>query len=360
VQLPPPLHGAAAMNQSVTRPAYLNGQFDIEVLPIQLSQKLQDIGSPSFRKLASVFTRSVKLMLTLFLRRPRLVYFALPPFGGAFYASLPFVFLIKLFRIPLIYHFHGKGVAKQAERSTVYRRVMKWALANSRIILLSPLLFEDLSAFVDRAAVSFIPNGISLPERMAFEEGEDAHVVPQILFLSNLVITKGPLILLDALASLRQSGVSFQAIFAGAETAAISATRFASEVQVRQLQDYVQYKGPVGGEAKRALFQQANIFAFPTYNDAFPLALLEAMSFGLPIVTTNEGAIPDIVTNGENGLVVARQDPTALADALRALIEQPDLRHKMKQRNVEKFVREYPLEKFEERMATVWSQALNS
>jgi glycosyltransferase involved in cell wall biosynthesis len=82
-------------------------------------------------------------------------------------------------------------------------------------------------------------------------------------------------------------------------------------------------------ERLRELFRQADIFVFPTPADCLPLAILEAMAAGLPIITTSVGALPEAVISGETGLIVPPDDPDALADAITRLAEDPDLRLKL-------------------------------
>lgn len=74
------------------------------------------------------------------------------------------------------------------------------------------------------------------------------------------------------------------------------------------------------------LFQQADIFVFPTRADCLPLAIMEAMAAGLPVITTRVGALPEAVVEGETGLIVPPDDPAALADAITLLAIDPHLR----------------------------------
>jgi glycosyltransferase involved in cell wall biosynthesis len=83
------------------------------------------------------------------------------------------------------------------------------------------------------------------------------------------------------------------------------------------------FHGALGPEALAALFARASVFALPTLREAFGLAFVEAMSFGLPVVGTRIEAIPEIVAEGETGLLVPPRDPAALAAALCALLADP-------------------------------------
>ncbi|MGB5948798.1 MAG: glycosyltransferase family 4 protein [Parvibaculum sp.] len=343
------------MNLRVVESKLLNENFDIETIPIQLSTSLVDMGSLSFRKLLRVVSLSMRLASALMRRRADIVYFTLPPTGGAFYAGLPLVALAKTSGARIIYHFHGKGIGAHAQRSGIYRRLMEWALKGSRVILLSPRLHDEVAPFAPREAVRFIPNGIPIAAAPLREGSTDGRP-PQILYLSNLVLTKGPLVLLEALADLAASGANFRAVIAGRETADLSAARLAEEIRKRGLERHVHYAGPVHGAHKERLLAESDIFAFPTYyrNEAFPIALLEAMSTGLAIVTTPEGAIPDFVHDGENGILVPQQDRAALANALQRLIENIPLRESMGRQNREAVLRDFTLERFEERICEAW------
>jgi glycosyltransferase involved in cell wall biosynthesis len=77
------------------------------------------------------------------------------------------------------------------------------------------------------------------------------------------------------------------------------------------------------------LYEQATIFVLPTLYDSFGIAILEAMSSGLPVVATNISAIPEIIEDGKTGFTVNPRDVTSLAASMRALLEDRELAAKM-------------------------------
>jgi glycosyltransferase involved in cell wall biosynthesis len=81
--------------------------------------------------------------------------------------------------------------------------------------------------------------------------------------------------------------------------------------------------------ALMALYARADVFVFPTEADVLPLAIMEAMASGLPIVTTKVGAIAEQVTDGVTGFVVPLHDATALRDCTLRLVRSPELRREM-------------------------------
>jgi glycosyltransferase involved in cell wall biosynthesis len=86
---------------------------------------------------------------------------------------------------------------------------------------------------------------------------------------------------------------------------------------------------PNNSEALRELVRSCDVFALPTYADCHSLASIEAMSSGLPVITTNVGGIPEIVVDGITGFIIQPGDAFALGDRLRKLISDRELRSRM-------------------------------
>lgn len=102
---------------------------------------------------------------------------------------------------------------------------------------------------------------------------------------------------------------------------------------------YINYYGRKYGDDKMVFWQDADLFVFPTHysNECFPLVNLEAMSYKLPVVSTNVGGIPDEVENGRNGLIVDPNNPSSLASAICHLLNDTTLRQKMGNESYQRF-----------------------
>jgi len=122
------------------------------------------------------------------------------------------------------------------------------------------------------------------------------------------------------------------------------------------LKGYIDVVGKKYGEEKRTAFKKADIFVHPTFNDCLPLVLLEAMQYSIPIVSTFEGAIPDVVEDGISGFLVPQRDVGALANKLEVLIKDPVLRQKMGSAGRAKYDAQFTLERFERRMVEILNQ----
>ncbi|MGB5418844.1 glycosyltransferase, partial [Algibacter sp.] len=229
----------------------------------------------------------------------------------------------------------------------LYKRVFK----NAKVILLSKHLFSDISKYVKVENVYYCPNGI--PEISLKESNSNfKNETVQLLFLSNLIESKGVYVLLEALSILKSKSIKFYCNFVGG-LGDIKEDDFINKVNCLQLQDFVSYLGKKFGEEKTAIFNSSDIFVHPTYSDCFPLVLLEASQFKLPMISTFEGAIPEIIEDGLNGFLVAKKDSLALAEKLEVLINDEALRGTMGTAAYKKYMNAYTLSKFEKNMCSI-------
>lgn len=348
--LPPPIHGSAVVSEQIRNSKVINDAFDGDYVNLGTSRKMDEIGKGglwlNLQKLfrfAGSFFKTFGLLLT---HRYDLCYCAITCHGSGFLKDAPFVLLCKLFGRKVVIHQHNKGMAKDVDRP-VYRWLLPLVYKNAKVILLSWHLYPDIEKVVRRKDVMICPNGIKPTVNPDFQRTPNKR--PHILFLSNLLIDKGVLVLLDALKILKDKGYSFVCDFVGSETKDIDAARFTKEVEGRGLNRLAIYHGKKYGEEKEAYFKQADIFVFPTYyhNECFPLVILEAMEQGLPVISTNEGGIRDEVKDGKNGLVVKSQDAVALADAIQRLLDDKDVRHTMGAEGRQMFKERFTMECFE-------------
>ena len=182
---------------------------------------------------------------------------------------------------------------------------------------------------------------------------------PHLLMLSNLIVSKGIYVLLEACQRLKERGVAFHCDYVGGESKEVKGEQFRKAIAERGLEDCVTYHGPQYGADKDRAFRRADIFVQPTFDDCFPLTLVEAMQYRLPIVSTDVGAIPDIVTDGLNGLVCKQQDVDSLVVALSTLLADPAMRQEMGERGHARYLKEMTLEAFERSFAEALRSTVN-
>jgi hypothetical protein len=141
-----------------------------------------------------------------------LCYLAITCHGGGFLKDAPFVLLCKLFRRKIVIHQHNKGMAQDTNRWP-YRWLLPLVYNNTKVILLSERLYPDIEKIVPRENVVICPNGIRRWLRIQKKNNDK----PRLLFLSNLIESKGVLVLLDAL-ELLNNGTALPCDFVGDTT----------------------------------------------------------------------------------------------------------------------------------------------
>lgn len=345
LHMPPPVHGASMMGKYIHDSQVVNETFDCHYINLTTAKNLADIGKVGLRKLIQFVQLLSRIRKEVKKLKPQLVYVTPNACGGAFYKDFVVVQLLKAMGCKVVAHYHNKGVATRQNHKPdkwLYRQFFK----GIQIILLAEPLYEDMQQFVKREQVLFCPNGI--PESSPTNKAPQKGSLPHIFFLSNLLIDKGVLTLLDACKQLKEQGYMFQCDFVGGETADMNAECFKRECEQRGIADCVTYHGRKYGEEKLTFFQQADIFVLPTFNECFPLVLLEAMEQGLPCVSSAIGGTPKIVDEGKTGFLVPCRKVQPLAERIGLLLKDETLRKQLGKAGRAKFEREYTLPRFEE------------
>lgn len=346
--LPPPIHGSAMMSQYIKDSKLINEAFDCDFVNLSTSRKMDEIGKRSMLKILRFLCAYCIVLGKLMSHRYDLCYLAITCYGIGFLKDAPFVLLCKLFGKNIVIHQHNKGMNRDVDKWP-YRWLLPLVYRNTKVILLSWRLYPDVEKVVGKEQILICPNGI--PETLSKEPEVMRHNrIPHLLFLSNLLVSKGVLVLLDTLEILKDKGYSFICDFVGSETAEIDADCFKKEVKKRGLDRLVIYDGKQYGADKERFFKQADVFIFPTYYECFPIVLLEAMQHKLPVISTNEGGIPDIIEDGINGFVCKRQDAKDIANKLMNLITDDSLRIKMGEAGYQKYETLYTINRFEMKM----------
>jgi glycosyltransferase involved in cell wall biosynthesis len=239
--------------------------------------------------------------------------------GQTFFGILkyaPFILLARLTAKPYAIHLHGNYLGKEYHNlKGVKKKIFRWLIASASAgIVLSESLRKNFEFILpeDRIFVveNFVSDELMTQKLKGVSDGDGL----KILFLSNLMKEKGILDLLKALIILKNKGVEFSAILAGAIEEEIR-----SEVKslLEKLGSDVNYAGVLKGDSKAEALRRSNTFVLPTYYimEGQPISILEAMASGHVIVTTMHAGIPDIA-GPENGLFVRKQSPEDLAEKL--------------------------------------------
>lgn len=357
-QTPPPYGGQAVMIQRMLEGTYPG--FELIHVRMGFSREMSEIGH--FRpgkvlELVGLLGRTIRAWLRY---RPPILYY--PPGGPKlvpFLRDIVFLPLVRPWFKVTLFHFHASGVADLYPKLNWLLKRMFWlAYRRPELAIRSAETSPDDGGFMKAKRSLVLPLG--LPDQAPDQPHRASrNGPPVILFVGVVMRTKGVQVLLEACARLKDLGRQFRLVAVG---------QFESPEFEREVRDFVEAKGlapfvsfpgiRVGADKWRA-YAEADIFCFPSFFEAesFPLVLIEAMMFGLPIVTTRWRGIPGLVRDGDNGFLVEPQDPTATAEKLRMLCDQPELREQFGSRGRERFVAEFSQAAFEKRMGAAFALA---
>ena len=361
MHMPPPVHGASMVGQFIHDSQLINSSFDCHYVNLAVATRLEDVGKGGWHKAKDIWKKLIEVRKAVKAVKPDLVYITPNSAGAPFYKDFITVMMLKMMGQKIVMHFHNKGVATRQNRwldNWLYRRYFKCV----KLILLAEALYEDVKRYVKREDVFVCPNAIPMLT-MAEQTVSPNDNVPHILWLTNIMKTKGIMEFLSALKILNDKGVKFQADFVGGLTKELTGDEFDDALSMMGLNGCCTYYGPKYGEEKYVFFRQSDIFVLPSYTEAFPVSILEAMFFGLPVVASNVGGVSAEVEDGVNGYLLGdkrpimlntfRPNPHEIADKIEFLLTDSALRQRMGEAGREKFEKEFTLEVFEKRMAEI-------
>ncbi len=284
-------------------------------------------------------TKALKGYLLFFremtLNKPDIVHIH-SSFGPSFYRKMPFIYMACFRGVPVINHIHG------AEFETFYlkasdrkkRRIRKVYGKCTMLIALSEEWKRNLESVVSPEKITVIENYCKIPDLSGTEKKK------QILFLGEIGKRKGCYDIPEIYGRVLEKGERLPLIMAGDGELAEVKKLF----EDRDLLESVSFPGWVRGEDKDKCLKESGIFLFPSYYEGMPMAVLEAMAYGMAIVTTRVGGIPHLLEDGVSGYLCEPGDIEGLSKRLLELSKDGDKRRKMGERARQKAIEEYSME----------------
>ena len=256
-------------------------------------------------------------------RGPRVVHVHTAVRGSLYRKSIC-VALVRMLRRPVILHVHaGAGdISDFAERIGPLRRALfarAFALAD-RVLSVSDAGAQEVAQRFGVEGIIVIPHPAPrVAATLPIPRPVGAQL--RILYVGGFADpAKGGLVLVAALPDILASCPTAQVTLAGPGAPPPAA----QSVIVRF--DRVRWVGWLDGEEKAGAFATADVVVLPSITEGLPVALLEAMAYGRAIVATTVGGIGEMLTDGRHAVLIAPNDPRALADATRALLNDPQRR----------------------------------
>lgn len=353
IQVPPPFHGASLRNYELYESIKKRNEFKTELIGVSLAETVDELAAFSFKKVFISLGVFFKLFGKLLFFKPKIVFFSFSPNGWAFLRDVFYSFVLKFSSAKKIFI-----IREQVNFRKFKKSLLKFILKGVKVISLSKnnkkMLkengIEDIIIINDR--LKLVINEESLSKRRQNNP-------PTILFLSNLSKEKGVYVFIEALMILKNKGDDFKAEIVGAPLN-ITEEELKERISGLNLNDRVTYHGFAKGMKRFEFYLKSDIFVLPSLKETFPGVVLEAMQCALPVVSTKEGGIPDIIIDGETGFLVEKGNPSALAEKIEVLLKDKNLAKKMGEKGRERFLKNFTFDKTEEEFVKLFSSLVEN
>lgn len=321
----------------VATPSGVSGQGGIDRIMGALKQEFerQEIADIDVRFLPSrgpghvgvsifyMFGFCMRMLAARLARRADVVHINISV-SGSTYRKIVIAACARLLSIPYVLHLHGAEYQTfwKDGRSFMSRRIKALFGHAGRVIVLGGLWRDFVASRLsgDGGNIVIVPNATAVPSLARV--GGDDHV--HILFLGRVGERKGVPQLTEALQRMGHLR-SWRATIAG--DGEVEAARARSITL--GIADRIAFPGWAGPDAVASLIASADILVLPSFAENLPMSVIEGMAAGLAVVATPVGAVEDIITHEQSGLLVPPGDVAALTEALTRLVEDRALRARL-------------------------------
>lgn len=270
----------------------------------------------------------------------------------------------KMFKKPLVLSLMGSDSFNPIRpvRKISYP-YLAWVM-NSSDVITSPS--QDLANHAReqgcKKRIEIVPHGVNIDKFNLDNNGTeirnklgigDNEIM--VLSIQRLVEKKGVKYLISAIPNIIKENPNVKFAIGGKGPEREKLENLAKKLNITK---NVIFTGFISNEELPKFYSASNIFAFPTLYEQFGITYVEAMASGVPILTTKQGAAPEIIEDGKTGLIVPPRDSEALADAILRLADSEKIRAEMGKAGREKAVKEYDWNKIVNRYQDIYEELI--
>jgi glycosyltransferase involved in cell wall biosynthesis len=356
--LPPPNYGSAMSSEMCLK--ILNDSRIVEVKNIQTnsSKDMSDIGKFNLAKIFGFFKVKSQVRKSLKNFKPDLIYFV--PATSSLGFERDYLFwkeIRKNYSGKILFHLRSRVLESDWKKVSFRRRFSKM-IKNQKVIILGEELVNDLHGLIPRKDIFILPNAIQNEisekeyKKISLERKKINSL--NILFLSNMEVSKGWAKLLQSCPLLKKKGINFKCNFVGDFPGEKEKNLFHKIVAKNNLQENIYYLGKKIGIEKNKILKNSDILVFPTEYplETFGRVIIEAMMFGLPVIANGIATIPSIVEDGKTGFVLKENSPEEIKNCILKL-NNFEKRNKMGLSGRKKFLKDFELKKFSEKFLKI-------
>ncbi len=337
---PLPISGVSLANKVVKEILIESPNFKVRTINTSFNKFDEKLGKLTLRKLLFYLALNFQVFKVF---TNDIIY--ITP-GQTFYGITKyslFILLTALLKKEIIIHVHGNHLRYEYQSlNGIKKKIFYYLLSKStKGIVLSESLKGNMSLFIKEENIYTLYN---FAEDYLVSTNEEIRTDRlRIVFLSNLMIEKGILELLEALEMLEEQNIDYEAKIAGNIEVA-NKKRF---ITIFKNLKFTEYLGVVNGEQKKELLEWSNVFVLPTHYkmEGQPISIIEAMATNNVIITTKLAGIMDIIQE-KNGYFVEKRSAKSIADKLKFISENKEVIASISGRNKRLFLERFTLSHF--------------
>ncbi len=357
--LPPPLGGIATYCESLVGSS-LSERVDLAFVQTSTHERdLSQAGSASYSNIRAALKDIVRFFQALRAHRPQLCHLN-TAYGVSFAKHGLCAAIARLAGSRVLLHLHCSLPALYTGQPGWWRWFFRQVLRMTSGVIALSSEWEQLAQILPGKPIYILKNAIDLEPYQAIARervvGSSERRPLRVLYLGYIWKAKGSYDLVQAagmLASLREQVVID---LVGSEMRPPELEQLTHLIQDIGLTGMVNLHPPAFGKDKLDFFRGADIFVYPSYSEGMPMAVIEAMASGLPIVASTAGGLPDLVQDGVNGLLVEPGQPDQLAAALHSLAGDPTLRRSLGEQSARLAAEHFDIEQHIDRLVTIYTR----
>lgn len=278
-------------------------------------------------------------------------------FGASFYRKSVIILMSRMLRIKQINHIHGAAFDAFYSNAGAFKKKIVKAVYNipDTTVVLSNDGVEKICAICKRTSVICLNNFAILPSEDKATALENYTVRENIvLFLGEVGKRKGAYDIPEIVEEVAKHIKNVRFIIAGNG----DLDQVSQLVKERGLSRFVVFIGWIGPKEKAEWLLKARIFLLPSYNEGLPMSILEAMSYGLPVISTTVGGIPELVQNDENGYLYQPGDIAGMSEGVLKLLKNEAQALTINHNNRLKIKDNYSLDAFAFKLDRIYAKTI--
>ncbi len=369
---PPPYSGPEIMTERILT-SKLRESFDMVHYNISKKREIETKGHFDLVNILFGVFQPFKLFFLMVKNRPVLMYTLLPQNYGGFLRYASFILVSRLFKAKVVVRVTGGAFDKFYDKAPIPFRFLIHKVLNSidAFIVRANCLKQQFGTLVPKERLYTIYIGLD-PNEFAFREdsrkGDDTI---KVLFVGHLSKAKGAIDLLKAIPLVIKCIDNIKFVFVGPRLSVeknikhienpIDNTEIVEKVlEEEKINNYVEFRAVVTGKKKLELFHNADILILPSYSEAFPVVVLEAMMTNTAVIATRVGALPEVFENGKEILFVKTGSPEDIASKVIKLATNKELLYRIKRNAKKTTIEKFNLDVMVKRKEEMFFDVINN